>query len=133
MPFFVHQSAFPQLFESGVGINTLAAQRTVRQSAHRQAGVPVGGHVGIAGRVVGTDIVRGSGVDCFFPKEDRGRAEVGWAPQYGHLMLTRFIEDTPFADQQILGVIQRTEPHRLCPVSINSCHFYYAPLEGDFL
>ena len=88
--FLVHQSAFPHLFEGGVGINTLTPQRTIRQGTHGQTGVPVGGHIGIAGGVVGADIVRGSGIDGFLTEENRGRTEVGLSTAVGTLDVDSF-------------------------------------------
>ena len=88
--FLVHQAAFPQPFERGVGVNALAAQGPVRQGAHRQIGVPVGSHIGVAGGIVGTDIVRGGGIDCFLAEENRGRAEVGLGSAVGALDVDSF-------------------------------------------
>lgn len=87
---FCHQPAFPHALESGMGINALAAQRAICQGAHGQIRVPVGGHIGIAGGVVGTDIVGGGGVDCLFPKENGGRAEMGLAAAVGALDVDSF-------------------------------------------
>ena len=75
--FLVHQAAFPQPFERGVGVNALAAQGPVRQGAHGQIRVPVGGHIGIAGGKMRTDIVGGIGIDCVLTEENRGGTEKG--------------------------------------------------------
>ena len=67
-----HQPACPKTVEGFVGLNTFAAQLPVGQGAHGQAGVPVGGHVGITGRIACTDII-GRGRGCGFGAVYHGR------------------------------------------------------------
>lgn len=85
-----HQTAFPQPFEGGVGVDSLAAQRPVCQGAHGEVRVPVGGYIGVAGRIAGTDIVGRGGINCFFSEEYGGRTEQGLGAAVGTFDIDSF-------------------------------------------
>lgn len=51
-----HQALLPKLVQGDVGLPPLLPQGFIRQRAHGQVAVPVGGYIGVADRKAGADI-----------------------------------------------------------------------------
>ena len=72
--FPAHQVTLPQLIEHCMSLNTLAQFGTLTNT-HWQASIRVGGHIGIAGRIAGTDAVGGGRIIGFEAVHHRCRAQ----------------------------------------------------------